>query len=465
MRMQNSEFRMRNSRRIIFLLLALFVTALTTVAQNDGSEQNVTGRVGTFAIVGARVVTVSGSVIENGTVVIQNGKIAAVGQNVSIPSGAEKIDGKGLSVFPGMIDSATNMGLAEIPLGVRGSVDDSETGNMNANAKAIRGINPNSSHISVTRVNGITSAMSMPTGGTIAGQAAVINLNGETQAEMAIVPTVGLVINFPRVATFGGFGGGGGFGRQTVDFTEAVRRRDDQLDELKKTFKAAEAYALSKEAYAKDKTLPYPATDIRLEAMTPYIRGEKPIFFTAERERDIRGVVKFVTDMKVKGIIVGGQEAWKVADDLKRNNISVIFTHIYSLPVREDDPYDYLYEAPAKMQAAGVKFAISTGNDGSEARDLPYHAGLAGSFGLPKEEALKSVTLYPAQILGIADSYGSIDVGKVANIVVADGDILEPRTNIKYLFITGKMIPLTSRHTELFEQFKNRTITEKTLIP
>jgi imidazolonepropionase-like amidohydrolase len=124
--------------------------------------------------------------------------------------------------------------------------------------------------------------------------------------------------------------------------------------------------------------------------------------------------------------------------------------------VRDDDPYDYLFEAPAKMFQAGVKFAISTGNDGAEVRDLPYHAGLAGAFGLPSDEALKAVTLYPAQILGISDRYGSIETGKVANVVVADGDILDPRTNIKYLFINGRLLPLTSRHTELFESFKDR---------
>jgi imidazolonepropionase-like amidohydrolase len=160
--------------------------------------------------------------------------------------------------------------------------------------------------------------------------------------------------------------------------------------------------------------------------------------------------------MKLKAIILGGQDAWKVADDLKKNDIAVIYTNIYNLPVQDDDAYDYLFEAPAKMQQAGVKFAISTGNDGPEVRDLPYHAGLAGAFGLSKEDALKSVTLYPAQILGIADKVGSIEVGKMANIVVTDGDILEPRTNIKYLFIDGKLLPLTSRHTDLFNSFKDR---------
>jgi len=434
-------------------VVILFAAAI--LAQNDGSEQNVTGRAGTFAIVGARVVPVSGPAMDNGTVVIQNGRIAAVGTNVSIPAGAERIDGKGLTVFPGMIDAATNLGLAEIPLGVNASVDVAEVGSMNANAQAFKGFNPNSSHVEVTRVNGITSVMSYPTGGLIAGRAAVMNLNGSTQDEMAILPNAGLVINFPRVSTFAGFGGG--FGRPSVDFNDAVKRRDEQIEELKKIFRDTQAYALAKDAYAKDKSLPYPATDIKLEAMVPFVRGERPIFFTAERERDIRSVAKFVSEMKVQGIILGGQEAWKAADDLRKNNIGVIYTNIYNLPVRDDDPYDYLYEAPSKMAAAGIRYAISTGNDGAEVRDLPYHAGLAGSFGLSKDEALKSVTLYPAQILGIDKDYGSIEVGKVANLVVTDGDLLEPRTNVKYLFITGRLIPLTSRHTELFDSFKNRT--------
>ena len=437
------------------LMVSVVVLSVAVFAQNDGSEQNQTGRGGTFAIVGARIVTVSGATIENGTVVIQNGKIAAVGANAVIPAGAEKIDGKGLSVFPGMIDAATNVGLAEIGQGVNASVDISETGTMNANAKAIKGINPHSSHVNVTRVNGITTVMSYPTGGLIAGQAAVINLNGSTQDEMAVIREFGLVINFPRISTGGGFGGGFG-GGPPVEFSEAVKRRDAQVDELKKLFRSAENYLRAKDAYAKDSTLPYPAYDIRLEAMAPFIRGEKPVIFTAERERDIRSVAKFVGEMKLKGIIVGGQEAWKAADELKKNNIAVVFTNIYNLPVRDDDAYDLLFEAPAKMQAAGIRYCISTGNGGAEVRDLPYHAGLASAYGLSKEDALRAVTIYPAQILGLGDKLGTIEVGKVANIVVTDGDILEPRTNIKQMFIAGRLIPLTSRHTRLFDSFKDR---------
>jgi imidazolonepropionase-like amidohydrolase len=271
---------------------------------------------------------------------------------------------------------------------------------------------------------------------------------------MAVVPTHGLVINFPRISTFGGFNPGAG--AQTIDFSEAVRLRDRRAEDLRKLFRDAENYAKVQDAYAKDKSLPYPTTDLKMAAMTTYVRGEKPVIFTAERERDIRNVINFVKEMKIKAVILGGQEAWKVANELQQNNIAVIYTNIYNLPVRDDDAYDYLFEAPAKLQKAGVRFAVSSGNDGPEIRDLPYHAGLAAAYGLPKDEALKAVTLYPAQILGISDRLGSIETGKIANIVVADGDILEPRTNIKYLFINGKMLPLTSRHTKLFEQFKDR---------
>jgi imidazolonepropionase-like amidohydrolase len=449
----DSKFKIQNSKFIYcfgIILSTVFCLLTSVFAQSDGSQQNVTGRAGTFAITNARIVTVSGATIENGTILIQDGRIAAVGANLSVPASAEKIDGRGLSVYPGMIDAGTNMGLSEIPLGANATVDVVETGDINANAKAITGINPHSSHINVTRVNGITTVLSFPAGGLISGQAAVVNLWGSTQSEMAVVPAFGLVINFPRIATFAGFG------QPQLEFSEAVKRRDQRLEDLKKLFRDAESYGRVRDAYGKDKSLPAPQTDLKLEAMVPYVRGEKPVIFSAERERDIRGVIKFVEETKVKGIILGGQEAWKASDGLKRNNIAVIYTNIYNLPVRDDDAYDYLFEAPSKLQQAGVKFAISTGNDGAEVRDLPYHAGLAGAYGLSKDEALKSVTLYPAQILGIADRFGSIEAGKTANIVVTDGDLLEPRTNIKYLFINGRMLPLTSRHTELYERFKDR---------
>lgn len=437
----------------LFLIFAAFIT--TQAQLNSGAQENVQGKAGTFAIKNARIVTVSGQTIENGTIVIRDGKIAAVGAagaDVSIPSGAEVIDGKGLSVFPGMIDAGTAMGLNEIPLGAPGTADTTEVGDFNPNAKAIIAVNPYSAHINVTRINGITTVLSMPRNTLIAGQAAVLNLVGSTPYEMAVVPQFGLVVSFPRIAQFGGFGG------PPVDFNEAVKTRDRRLDELKKYFRDAMDYGKAQDAYAKDATLPRPPANTKMADMVPYVRGEKPIIFTAERERDIRAVVKFADEMKVKAIIYGGADAAKAAPLLKEKDIPVIFTNIYSLPVLDDSNYDSLFEVPGLLQKAGVRFCVSTGEDGPEVRDLPYHAGLSSAFGLPPAEALKAVTLYPAQILGVADKMGSIDVGKLANLVVTDGDILEPRTNIKYLFINGRNIPLTSRHTELYEQFKDRKL-------
>lgn len=445
-----------SAQRVFAAAFAVAILGVTSFGQSDASQQNRTGRAGTFAIVGARVVPVTGPVIENGTVVIQGGKIAAVGAGVSVPAGAERIDGKGLSVYPGMIDGATGLGLIEIGQGANATVDIAEVGTNNANARAILGVNPHSSHVNVTRVNGITTVMSAPAGGLIAGQGAIINLNGSTQSEMAVVPEAALVINFPRVTLGGGFGGGFGGGGQPVDFNEAIRRRDQQIDDLKKLFVAAENHGRSMEAYAKDRSLPAPSANLALEALLPYVRGRKPVVFPVERERDIKAVIRFVNEMKLKAVITGGQEAWRAADELKRNNIPVIFTNIYSLPVRDDDAYDYLFEGPAKLQKAGVKFAVATGDPGAENRDLPYHAGLASAYGLPKEEALKAVTIYPAEILGVADLLGSLEAGKIANVVVTDGDMLDPRTNVKHVFIGGRMIPLTSRHTDLFDSFKDR---------
>ncbi len=449
-RLKNYCFRTFTS----FIVVGIFASA--AFSQNGGTQQNITGIAGTFAITNARIVTVSGAVIENGTIVIQDGKIAGIGPNASIPQNAERIDGTGLSVYPGMIDAGTNMGLSEIGNGAAGTVDVAETGDINPNARAILGINPNTSHINVTRVNGVTMAHSMPSGGIISGQSAVINLNGATQDAMTVVPEFALVVSFPPISTFGGFNPL--TGPRILDFSQAVKRRDERVKNLKEAFEKAKRYAAVKEAVSKDPSLPKFDMDLSMEAMIPYVTGQRPVIFAAQRSRDIRGVIKFVEEMKLKAILYGGAEAWEEIEGLKKNNISVIFDQIHNNPLSGDDPYDANFESPSKLQKAGIKFCVSTGDNGANVRELPYQAGIASAFGLSKDEALKSVTLYPAQILGVADRFGSLEVGKVANIVVADGDILEVRTNIKYLFITGRKIPLISRHTEFFDSFKDRKL-------
>lgn len=409
----------------------------------------------TYVIRGARVVTVSGADIENATVVISGGRISAVGAGAGVPSGAQLIEGAGLTVYPGMIDAGTNMGLVEVSSGAPGTIDTAELGDLNPNVAAIWAVNPHSSHIAVTRVEGVTSVLSMPSGGTISGQAAFINLAGSSPREMAVAPQAALVIDFPRV------GGGGGFAAfqlaQQGITQDALTARDRRIEELRRVFRDAEVYGRAQDAYAKDpKGVPRPPTDLKLAALVPYARGERPVVFRAERDRDIRGAVRFAEEMKLKPVIIGGSEAWKAVQFLKEKNVPVILDSVLNLPLREDDPYDSLFENAAKLQAAGVRFCISTGDSGAHVRDLPFHAGMAAAYGLPRAEALKAVTLYPAQILGVADRVGSVEQGKVANLVVTDGDILEARTRVRHLFIGGRQIPLVSRHTMLYDQFKDR---------
>ena len=447
---------MKSLTQLIFAAAMLLSFCATTRAQQINSgpfEMGVLPPQRAFAIKNARIVPVAGPEVQNGTLIIRNGKIEAVGPNVSIPAGAEVIDATGLSVYPGMIDAGTSMGLMEVPQGAAGTVDTAETGDMNPNAMAIVAVSPYSAHIAVTRVNGITSVITMPAGGIVSGQAALINLAGTTPKEMAVVPSAALVINFPRAATstFDAF-----FNRQPANLTEAITARDKQVEELKKLLVDSLAYGRAQDAYAADAKLPRPNRNAMLESLVPFARGQRPVIFRVDREVDIRRVLTFADEMKLKPIILGGYDAAKVATLLKQKDVPVIVTGVLALPQQEDDFYDVLYETPAKLREAGVRFCISTGDSAPEVRDLPYNAGMAAAFGLTHDEALKAVTLYPAQIFGVGDRMGSIEVGKIANLVVTDGDLLDARTHTRYLFIDGRQLPLTSRHTELYDAFKNR---------
>jgi imidazolonepropionase-like amidohydrolase len=293
----------------------------------------------------------------------------------------------------------------------------------------------------------------MPLGGVISGQAAFINLDGTSQREMSVVPQAALVVNFPRVSTtsFDAL-----FNPQQGNLTEAITTRDRQLEQLRKVLQDAEAYGRAQDAYTRDKSLPRPVQNIMLTSLVPYVRGERPVIFRANRETEIRGAVRFAEEMRLKFIIMGGNEAWKMTGFLKEHNVPVILTNALDLPSREDDAYDVNYASAAKLQQAGVRFCISTGSSGQFVRNLPFYAGMSQAFDLPRAEAIKAITLYPAQIMNLANQLGSIEAGKMANIVITDGDLLDARTHVRYLFIAGRKLPLTSRHTELYEQFKNR---------
>lgn len=447
----------RRATRTALLLAAFtaFFVPLTASRAQLGSFNPSPGPQGTFAIRGGRVITVSGAEIPNGTVVISGGKITAVGANVTVPGNAQVIDATGMFVYPGMIETGTSIGLSEIGQGAVATVDISEVGSFNPNAQAFYGIDPHSAHIGVARVVGITTVVSRPTGGILSGTAALMNLAGDTPPKMAVNAKLALVIELPR----SGFGGRG-FARaaavQQGGNVDANRVRQLQMDSLRTMLRDAEAYGKAQAAYAKDKSIPRPAHDVVLDAMLPTINGQMPVIFPADRANDIRDAVTFAEEMHLKPIIVGGQEAPAVAAFLKQHNAPVIITAVMKLPSLEDDPYDVNYSIPAKLAAAGVTFAISTGDRGSEIRTLPYNAGMAAAHGLSKADALRSVTLWPAQIFGVGDKMGSLDVGKMGNVVVTTGDILEAKTDTKFLFIDGRNVPLDTKHTQLNSIFKDR---------
>lgn len=441
----------------LWLCAIILIVVSTSFAQQIGeptTQHGVNFPRGVYAIRNAHIVPVSGPDIDNGTVVIRDGKIEAVGTTVNVPAGAQIVEGRGLWIYPGMIDAGTSLGLVEVGQGAPGTVDTGEVGDLNPNAKAIFAINPHSAHVAVTRVDGVTNVVTLPLGGLISGQAAITNLTGTNQFEMAVDPYAALVINYPRTSA----GGGGGFGppQQQTNLAEAVAAANRQLEQIRKMLREAEAYGRAHDAYAKYRTIPRPNQDVALEALVPYVRGERPVILRADRESDIRGAIRFAEEMKLKPIILGGEDAWKMGALLREKQVPVILTSILDLPSREDEFYDALYESAAKLQQAGVRFCISSGDSGANVRNLPFYAGMAAAFGLPKAEALKAVTLYPAQIMNVGDRLGSIEVGKMANLVVTDGDLLETRTHVRHLFIDGRRIPLTSRHTDLYEAFKNR---------
>ncbi|MEP6589947.1 MAG: amidohydrolase family protein [Gemmatimonadota bacterium] len=434
-------------------LAAMLAVVAAPLSAQLGSYNPAPGPRGVYAIRNAHIVPVSGPEIANGTIVIGiEGTITAIGATVAIPAGATVIDGSGLSVYPGMMEAGTSIGLAEITEGANATVDDAEVGRFNPNVQAYFGIDPHSAHIGVSRVVGITHVVSRPSGGLISGQAAIINLAGYTVPEMSLVQHAAMVFNLPSAR--GGGRGQGGFGGAATNNAGAART--SAMDSIRALLRDAAAYGKALDAAARDKSLPQPRTDLMLAALLPVLQGTMPALFTATTSADIKEAVAFAEEMKLKPIIVGGRDAPKIAEYLKQHDVPVLFGSTMDLPSREDDPYDENYAAPAKLAAAGVRFAIISGEPNPDIRNLPYVAGMAAAFGLSRDDALKAVTLWPAQIFGLGARLGSLDVGKMANLVVLTGDMLEARSDTRYLFVDGRPVPLDTKHSQLYNTFKDR---------
>ena len=405
----------------------------------------------TYAIRNATIIPVSGPRIENGTVLISAGRIESVGPNITIPSSAQIIDGTGLFVYPGMIDSGTELGLTEIG-SVPGGEDTREIGDFNAQNDALVAVNAHSELIPVTRVNGVTTVITSATGGLVAGGAALIDLVGWTPNAMAVRSPVAMVMTYPTSAAGGG--GFGGFGQPQQSASERREQQSRQARALRSFLADAKAYMDVKSRASANGGRSTSRVNQAMEAMIPVLRGELPVLFDVNTADQIRGVLSLADSFRIKPIIRGAREAWRLADSLAARKIPVIVGPLTQAPGAED-PYDMIYANPGVLAKAGVKIAFQT-SDASNSRNLPYNAALATAYGLSPEEALKAITLNPAEIFGVADRYGSIAPGKVANVIVTTGDPLDVRSVVKHLFIRGEQVPLTDRHTKLYEQFKAR---------
>ncbi len=409
-----------------------------------------------YAIQGAKIFTLAGAPIESGTVVIRDGKIAAVGANIEVPAGAQVIDGKGLEVYPGMFDPITQMGLNEVGA-VAATVDLDELGDYNPDVVAATAVNPASAHIPVTRASGITEVIATPgiagfderSGGLIPGQASAFSLAGWTMDEMQLNRSVAMVINWPSIDTrsfdFATFS------IKEKPFADAKKDYDKSISELSDLLDRARHYA---QAQSKGSASAY-ERDLKLEALSPVVEGKLPVLIVAQRARDIRNAVEFCAKQNLKMILAGGDEAWKVKDLLKEKEISVILGPSERLPSEEDTAYDKPMTQPSELFEAGIPFAFSS-FDTSFSRRLSQYAGTAVGYGLPHDEALKAVMLNAAQIFGLADRVGTIEPGKLANIIVTDGDPLEIKTQLRYLFIKGQLTSTDNRHRQLYEQYRKR---------
>ena len=420
-------------RNILSLICCLLFTQ-GLVAQVDKAQK------GTYALPQATLVTVTNGIIENGTMVIRDGRITAMGSNVTIPEDATTINCSGHFIYPGFIDGGTTLGLVEI-----GSIsltqDANELGDFTPHMQALTAVNPNSVAIPVTRVNGVTTVIAQPTGGLFPGTAALINLVGYTPDQM-YAGFKGIVMNFPSS------GKRGWWDRRSEE--DVKKEYDKNLKNLNKLWDQVKMFqtvtGTDNETYRPD-----------IKAMVPVVEGDMALLIEVNKDSDIKAAIQWVQDRGIKKpIFTGVAEGWRVAKELAEAKIPVITGPVLSTPTRPSDRYDRPYANAGLMHKAGVKVAIRT-NETENVRNLPFNAGFAAAYGMGVEEALKAITITPAEIFGLDSQIGSLEVGKVANLFVSTGDPFEMKTEIKYLFIAGYQVPIDNRHIQLYEEFLERS--------
>ena len=382
-----------------------------------------------------------------GDLLLDHGKIAAVGRDLLVPAEARMVDVTGKHLYPGLISAHTALGLTEIQ-SVRGNADFAEVGAINPNTRAQVVVDADSELFPVARANGILTALIVPktADGLISGVSSLLHLDGWTWESMTVKADVGLHVFWPELRIDHD-------PRFPISPDDQQKSIDARLRRLRETFAAARAYQQAADSGHAGRT------DLRLAALAPALRGELPVFVHADTVRQIEDAVRWADEGKLRLVLVGGQDAWRVADLLKEHDVPVIVSPVDAIPLRRWEAYDTAYANPAKLHAAGVRFCIANSGsdfDAAHDRNLPYQAGQAASHGLPREEALRAVTLYPAQILGVGDRLGSLETGKDATLIVTTGDPLEVATQVEAAYIDGRPVDLSNRQTRLYEKYRQK---------
>lgn len=418
---------------------------MTRPAVSAGASQPA----GAVVLRGGKLLTITHGVIENGVVVIENGKITAVGgANTVAPKNARVIDCTGMTVYPGLIDSSTQLGLTEISAVDMTNDLVEASDEIMPHMHVADAFHAETELIPVTRMNGVTNAVVVPASrDTLPGQMAFIQLDGKDKDEMLLVRDLSMPLNFT--------------GRQrrneSFNTSKYPSTRMGMAAQLRQAFIDAQDYAQKLDDYNKksaDKAKDAgsaPKRDFRLEALVPYLQGKKSVVLTADEPSDVKTAMRLAKEFNLKIILCGVAHAQMMVDEIAASRLPVIVGSIYDIP-ETNERYDVEYSWPAELVKRGVKIAFAS-YDSHQVRNLPYAAGYAVAYGLPYDEAMKALTINPAQIWGVADQLGSLDVGKTANVVVANGDPLDVRTDVKHVFIAGRDIPLVSRQTELRDEY------------
>ncbi len=398
-----------------------------------------------IVLAGGTIHTVSGPTIPGGYVVFEAGRITDVGEGEPPRvTDAEVVNVEGLHVYPGLISTDTTLGLVETAA-VRVTADYTEYGRITPEVRAAVAINPDSDLIPVARANGILTAMIFPRSGRdglVSGLCSSIRLDGWTWEQMAIDPEAGLVVRWPRTEP-----------RVTKDRESQKKQRKEireNLQAIDRLFDEAEAYLRARDSDATQHI------DLRYEAMRPALGGRTPVFVRAYSRGQIESAVAWALRRNLRLVIVGGFEADGAARLLSENDIPVIIGGIHRLPRRRHDPYDNAFTLPARLYEAGIRFAIASGSGAAHERNLNHNAATAVAFGLPREEALKAVTMRAAEIIGLGESHGSLEAGKAATLIVTTGDPFQITTDVRLAFIDGRRIDLGNRHKSLYHKYREK---------